>query len=251
MRKTYVKKLALLIVVVAACAAAFAATASADYGPNAYRQIEVSNNVPGPQGGAAALAVATPALAQPSPTSANPAGQTEARGHIAITRGLVGPSHSISPVDLAGQTEAKGYPAISKAPAGVTPRQTASVSSSRCPCNTGLPGGPAGVTPRQTAHLASSQCPCNTGLPGGPAAVMPRQTARLASSQCPCNTGLPGRPLVAEHVVLVPRTVYQPGGSFDWGDAGAGAGFMAGLGLLAAGVALMLRRHRGLAQRHS
>jgi hypothetical protein len=199
MRKTYVKKLALLIVVVAACAAAFAATASADYGPNAYRQIEVSNNVPGPQGGAAALAVATPALAQPSPTSANPAGQTEARGHIAITRGLVGPRHSISPVDLAGQTEAKGYPAISKAPAGVTPRQTASVSSSRCPC----------------------------------------------------NTGLPGRPRVAEHVVLVPRTVYQPGGSFDWGDAGAGAGFMAGLGLLAAGVALMLRRHRGLAQRHS
>jgi hypothetical protein len=51
MRKTYVKKLALLIAVVAACAAAFAAAASADYGPNAYRQIELSNNVPGPQGG--------------------------------------------------------------------------------------------------------------------------------------------------------------------------------------------------------
>ena len=45
------KKLALLAAVAAACAAAFTATASADYGPHAYRQVELSANAPGRNGG--------------------------------------------------------------------------------------------------------------------------------------------------------------------------------------------------------
>jgi hypothetical protein len=45
------KRLVLLIAVAAACAAAFSATASADYGPGAYRQIELSANAPGRDGG--------------------------------------------------------------------------------------------------------------------------------------------------------------------------------------------------------
>jgi hypothetical protein len=45
------KKLVLLVAVAAAWAAAFSAAASADYGPGAYRQIELSANAPGPHGG--------------------------------------------------------------------------------------------------------------------------------------------------------------------------------------------------------
>jgi hypothetical protein len=52
------KKLVLLVAVAAACAAAFSAAASADYGPGAYRQIELSANAGGPQGGGVWLWIA-------------------------------------------------------------------------------------------------------------------------------------------------------------------------------------------------
>jgi hypothetical protein len=45
------KRLAFFIVVAVAWATAFSATASADYGPHAYRQIELSANAPGRDGG--------------------------------------------------------------------------------------------------------------------------------------------------------------------------------------------------------
>jgi hypothetical protein len=45
------RKLIVLIAAAVACVAAFPATASADYGPGAYRQIELSANAPGSQGG--------------------------------------------------------------------------------------------------------------------------------------------------------------------------------------------------------
>lgn len=154
-----------------------------------------------------------------------------------------------------------------------TPHRTASLPSSRCPCNIGLPGGPAGGTPRQTASVPPSQCPCNIGLPIQPSvdpvvtappfsgsyishrsslgSTGTLQTEGLPSSQCPCNLGLPDGPNGVEQVGLAPTTVTNPRGSFDWGDAGIGAGLMAGIGTLAAGAALMLRRHRPLAQHHS
>lgn len=45
------RKLVAALVVAAACVGVFAAAASADYGRGAYRQIELSANVPSPQGG--------------------------------------------------------------------------------------------------------------------------------------------------------------------------------------------------------
>lgn len=45
------RKLLLLVTLVAALAAAFATAASADYGPGAARQVELSLNIPGTQGG--------------------------------------------------------------------------------------------------------------------------------------------------------------------------------------------------------
>jgi hypothetical protein len=45
------RKLIVVVAAAVACSAAFAATAPAEYGPGAYRQIELSANAPGPQGG--------------------------------------------------------------------------------------------------------------------------------------------------------------------------------------------------------
>jgi hypothetical protein len=135
--------------------------------------------------------------------------------------------------------------------------KSANVPTAQCPCNIGLPGGPAGVTPVRTERLAStssSGCPCNVGLPGGPAGVTPVRTERLSStsfSGCPCNVGLPVGPAGVRRSALVSATVPDPGGSFNWGDAGAGAGFTAGIAMLVGGAALALRRHRVIARPHS
>jgi hypothetical protein len=242
-----------------------------------------------------AAAIATP-IGQAAPPTQNLAGQTEAKGYLAITRALVSQSQapdlpgrteakgylaitralvsqSQAP-DLAGRTEAKGYQAISRYLASLaTPRQTEGLPSSQCPCNLGLPGGVAGGSARQTASVPPSQCPCNIGLPiqaGGVDLVTAPpssgsyisdrsslgstgtlQTEGLPSSQCPCNLGLPDGPNGVEQVGTAPTKATKPRASFDWGDAGIGAGLMAGIGTLAAGAALMLRRHRPLAQLHS
>jgi hypothetical protein len=141
-------------------------------------------------------------------------------------------------------------------------------STSTCPCNAGLPGGPltvkpgvlakANITTPETASSSSrSQCPCNTGLANGPSVLAPTtittfETATSSSrSQCPCNIGLPNGPLTVKPVDHGPTVISTPAGSFDWSDAGAGAGFTAAIGLLASGAALMLRRHRLPAPPHS
>jgi hypothetical protein len=64
------------------------------------------------------------------------------------------------------------------------------------------------------------------------------------------SIGHPGGP-VGVGLVPAPRTpVIHPRGGFDWGDAGVGAGFIAGLGLFATGAALMLRKRGVLADLH-
>jgi hypothetical protein len=106
----------------------------------------------------------------------------------------------------------------------------------------------------KSANVPTAQCPCNIGLPGGPAGVTPVRTERLAStsfSGCPCNVGLPVGPAGVRRSALVSATVPDPGGSFNWGDAGAGAGFTAGIAMLVGGAALALRRHRVIARPHS
>jgi hypothetical protein len=105
----------------------------------------------------------------------------------------------------------------------------------------------------QSANVPSAQCPCNVGLPGRPDLVTLLRTPSLSSSssRCPCNVGLPGGPAAVGHARLVSKAVSGPVGSFDWGDAGAGAGFTVGFALLVGGAALVLRRHRVLARPHS
>jgi hypothetical protein len=133
--------------------------------------------------------------------------------------------------------------------------RTANVSStvSGCPCNEGLAGGPR-LTLLRTANVSStvSGCPCNEGLIGGPRLALLR-TASVSStvSGCPCNVGLPGGPRAIRHTDFASGTASGTTGSFDWGDAGAGAGFTAGIALLVGGAALVLRRHRVLMRPHS
>jgi hypothetical protein len=136
-------------------------------------------------------------------------------------------------------------------------RRHATAATAQCPCNVGLPGGPLGLTPLRTATLisaSSSLCPCNVGLPGGPTAATRLRAASsrsASSSDCPCNVGLPGGPAAARQATLISATVSGPAGRFDWGDAGVGAGFTAGLALLAAAATLVLRRHRAFAGPYS
>jgi hypothetical protein len=62
----------------------------------------------------------------------------------------------------------------------------------------------------------------------------------LARIQYPGTSSLPT-------VFVTPTTGASSDSSFDWASAGVGAGFLAGLGVLAVGVALALRRRRSLA----
>jgi MYXO-CTERM domain-containing protein len=64
--------------------------------------------------------------------------------------------------------------------------------------------------------------------------------AWLARIQYPGTSSLPT-------VVVTPTTGASTDSSFDWASAGVGAGFVAGLGVVAVGVALALRRRRSLA----
>jgi MYXO-CTERM domain-containing protein len=63
--------------------------------------------------------------------------------------------------------------------------------------------------------------------------------AWLARVQYPGTSSLPT-------VFVTPSSDTSGESSFDWGSAGVGAGFVAGLGLVALGAALALRRRRQL-----
>jgi hypothetical protein len=64
--------------------------------------------------------------------------------------------------------------------------------------------------------------------------------AWLARIQYPGTSSLPT-------VFVTPTTGASGDSSFDWASAGVGAGFVAGLGVVAVGVALAIRRRRSLA----
>ena len=117
------------------------------------------------------------------------------------------------------------------------------IMSSRCPCNSGLPGAlESGALVEASVQTApSSECPCNVGLPGVPSQLSraaQKPTAAPVSENSPIENRLtPASP------VVVPTTV----SGFDWGDAMIGAAVTAGLFLLGAAGVLGLHRRRGLA----
>jgi len=96
------------------------------------------------------------------------------------------------------------------------------------------PAASAGLPPSSGSYI---------GHPGGPGGVGLVSVLPSFGSYI----GHPGGPGGVDQVVLTPTTVTQPPGGFAWGDAGVGAGFMTGIGLLAAAGGLMLRRRRVLA----
>jgi len=102
-----------------------------------------------------------------------------------------------------------------------------SASGVQCPCNPDLP--------RHTAVSArSSLCPCNAGLPDGPAAAIALHgdTGRGDLVSAPAN----------------PAPVVQPSETFDWADAGVGAGATMIAALFAAAGALAFSRRRAHGQ---
>lgn len=107
----------------------------------------------------------------------------------------------------------------------------------------GHPGGPGGAGP-----VLVQQDPSDSyiGHPGGPGAAGPVLVQQDASGS---YIGHPGGPGAAGP--LVPVGAAPTAGGFDWADGAVGAGFMAGIGLLAAGAALMLRRRGMLAHLRS
>jgi hypothetical protein len=102
-------------------------------------------------------------------------------------------------------------------------------------CSTGLvlvaltaQSSPAGAT--------GPGCPCMVagGPPGGlPALLHAADNAARAKPSVP----------VAQ-VAVASSPVAQPGATFDWPDAGVGAGFAAAIGLLGVGAASVLRRRQ-------
>ena len=83
------------------------------------------------------------------------------------------------------------------------------------------------------------------GHPGGPGSVDPVFALPSSGSYI----GHAGGPGSAGQVPVIAPAVGK-GSSFDWGAAGIGAGFVVGLGLLAAGVRLMVRGRSLVAQPH-
>ena len=94
-------------------------------------------------------------------------------------------------------------------------------------------GGPGFELPTSSVGLPSSGS--YIGHPGGPSGVGLVQVLPSAGSYI----GHPGGP-AGVGPVLSP--VAQPQSGFDWADAGVGGGFVAGLVLLTAGAAVMVRR---------
>ena len=104
----------------------------------------------------------------------------------------------------------------------------------------GHPGGPGGVGLVPAALTSSGSY---IGHPGGPGGVGLVPAALSSSGSYIGHVGGPGG------VGLV-STAASPSatGGFDWADAAIGGGFVAGLGILGAGAALMLRRRGVLAE---
>jgi hypothetical protein len=117
------------------------------------------------------------------------------------------------------------------------------IMSSRCPCNSGLPGAlESGALVEASVQKApSSQCPCNVGLPGVPSQLSRAQ--KPAAAPVSKNSPIENR-LTPASPVVVPTT----SSGFDWGDALIGAAVTAGMFLLGAAGALVLHRRRGLAR---
>jgi hypothetical protein len=117
------------------------------------------------------------------------------------------------------------------------------IMSSRCPCNSGLPGAlESGALVEASVQKApSSQCPCNVGLPGMPSQLS-RAAQKPAAAPVSENSPIENR-LTPASPVVVPTTR----SGFDWGDALIGAAVTAGVFLLGAAGALVLHRRRGLA----
>ena len=92
--------------------------------------------------------------------------------------------------------------------------------------------------PLVPAKSPASSCPCNLGLPGGPGLVPAAKTVPTSYIGHPGGPGGVGP-------VLVTAPEVQPRGGFHWSDAAVGGGFVAGLVLLGAGAAAMIRR-RGI-----
>jgi hypothetical protein len=88
-----------------------------------------------------------------------------------------------------------------------------------------------------SAAAMGPECPCTVagGPPGGlPALVHAAHDAARADLAVP----------VAQ-VAVVSSSATQPGTTFDWPDAGVGAGFTIAVGLLGVGGASVLRRRQG------
>jgi hypothetical protein len=102
----------------------------------------------------------------------------------------------------------------------------------------------------------SSRCPCNVGLPTGlePRAVVEASVQTAPTSRCPCNVGLPAGPILSAPkaswpILPAPKAsslavAVQPHAGFAWTAAGVGAGAMLGIVLLAAGLGAGLRTVR-------
>jgi hypothetical protein len=95
-----------------------------------------------------------------------------------------------------------------------------------------------GTSSQPTVYLGAARSGgmAEKAVPYGQIAI----PAWLARIQYPGTSSLPT-------VVVAPATGSSGDSSFDWASAGIGAGFVAGLGVLAVGAALAIRRRRALA----
>jgi hypothetical protein len=91
-----------------------------------------------------------------------------------------------------------------------------------------------GPNTTELAAVPASACPCMVagGPPGGRSALL-----RAANHAARAGLTVP----VAQ-VAVASSPVTQPGTTFDWPDAGVGAGFTLAIGLLGVGGASVLRR---------
>jgi hypothetical protein len=87
-----------------------------------------------------------------------------------------------------------------------------------------------------SAAAVGPACPCMVA--GGPPGGLP--ALRAANDAARADLAVP----VAQ-IAVASSPVTQPGTTFDWSDAGVGAGFTIAIGLLGVGGASVLRRRPG------
>ena len=133
----------------------------------------------------------------------------------------------VSPAAAQGPVPGPVTPHVTVVSADATGIAVSSASGVQCPCNPDLP--------RHTAvSVRSSLCPCNAGLPDGPTAAIAlhANTGRVDLVSAPAN----------------PAPVLQPSETFDWADAGVGAGAAMIAALIAVAGALAFSRRRAHGQ---